>query len=261
MSWRFVGCLLFTSALAGAAWAQPPAGDNRNALPVTSAAALAGAFRNVLLQTLPDPLYQSSPGWGATRRVVTAVAWIGTGADRHPQTQFAERNDGTWRKVRLVADRPAETLAFALPDFRSMAPDRIAFTAVMACDARVYYEKQKWRVGVRVYSTSARARLRIKLTLACELTGRLETARGALVPDVVLRLRVLRADAGYDNLVVEHIAGVGGDMAKLLGKAVRQGLHRFDPRLEKELLAKADRAIERAAESKEVRLSIAAFLK
>lgn len=256
-----MGSILWAAMFCGQAFSEPPPNAGDATLPVASVAELASAFRSVLLQTLPDPLYAGSRGWGKTRRVATGVKWVGKGLDRHPHTRFAERNDGTWRKVRVVADRPADTLQVALPELHSDAAGRITFTASMACDVRVDYEKQRWRAGVRLYSTSIRARLRIKLTLSCEVTGKLESKPEAIVPDLVLQLHVLRADAGYDHLVVEHAAGVGGDLAKLLGKAVQEGVHRFDPRLEKKLLAKANGAIQKAADSKAVRLSLSALLK
>jgi hypothetical protein len=136
---------------------------------------------------------------------------------------------------------------------------RMTFTAFISFDTHIDFDRQIWHTGTRTYSGSIRARLRIKLTLHCEATARLDS-RGAVLPDAVFRLRVLQADSGYDNFVVEHIAGMGGEAAKLLGDAARGSLKQWRPSMERELLAKADAAIVKAGDTKEVRVSLSKLL-
>ena len=177
-----------------------------------------------------------------------------------PHVQHGARNQGTWRKIRITADNVSNSLVFNVRDVRPLGSGGSAFTVFLAFDARVHYEKQVWEAGVRLLSDSARARLRVKLTLNCEVSVRFEQA-GQLVPDAVVRLRVTHSDLGYDDFVMEHIAGMGGDLAKLLGDTVKGTLHRFDPALERHLLARANAAIEKSADTKEVRLSLSSLLK
>src|SRR5260370_13628595 len=80
--------------------------------------------------------------------------------------------------------------------------------------------------------------------------------KNGIIPEMVFRARVVRANVGYDRLTVEHIAGVGGDAAKLLGEAIQQGLRQWHPSLERDLIAKANAAIEKAADTKEVRVNL-----
>ena len=131
---------------------------------------------------------------------------------------------------------------------------------MLALDARVFYDEEKWRSGVRLYAASARARMRIKLTAQCEATARLEPGQ-TLLPDAVFRLHVVHSDLHYDNVVVEHLAGLGGEAAKLLGEAFRGGLRQWHPSLERDLLTRANAAVEKAGDTKEVRLSLAKLLK
>jgi hypothetical protein len=81
-----------------------------------------------------------------------------------------------------------------------------------------------------------------------------------LLPDAVFRLRVVESDLGYDNLVVEHTAGVGGEAAKVLGDAFIGGVRLWKPSLERRLLAKANEAIVKAADTKEVRLGVTSLI-
>jgi hypothetical protein len=230
------------------------------ALSSSSPDALAGSLRGYLVRSLPNPLYEASPGWGNTRSVVTERKWAGKGLHVHPKVTHELKNHGTWRRVRLTAERLADTLVFDMRDFRPVEPGRTPFTVFVSFDVRVDYEKQNWDSGVRLYSGSTRATLRVKLTLNCEVTTRLEP-NGTILPDAIFRLRVVRSDLQYDHFVVEHIAGLGGEMARLLGDAVKGGVRRFDPALERELLARANAAIEKAGDTKEVRLSLSKLIK
>jgi hypothetical protein len=100
--------------------------------------------------------------------------------------------------------------------------------------------------------------MRVRLTLRCEATGRLETKD--FLPEAVVRLRVVGSELGYDNFVVEHIAGLGGEAAKLLGEAAHSSLQQWRPSLERNLLARANAAIVKAGDTKEVRVGLASLL-
>jgi hypothetical protein len=229
-------------------------------LDADSAKTLADSFRGALLQLLPSPLYEGSPGWGHTKDVTVGVKWVGQGLRVHPEAIRSSRNHGVWRKVRVTALDPQGSLAFDLRDLRQTETQKLAFTSSLALNVRADIERQKWEAGVRLSSSSLQARLRLLLTLDCEAEARFE-ATDALLPDAIFRLRVVRADLQYDNLVVEHVAGVGGTGARLLGEAVRGGIHRFHPGLERDLLARADAAIVRAGDTREVRVSLSKLLK
>jgi hypothetical protein len=189
-----------------------------------------------------------------------AVTWSGKVLPLHPEVKYAWKNDGTWRKIRVTAPNLADKLVFELRELQSPEPNKLTFTVFVAFDVCVHYEQQNWKAGVRLYSGSADARLRVKATLACEAAMRLESGKSWL-PDLVVRLHVRKADVGYENLVVEHVAGIGGTGAKVVGDAVVHGVHRWRPSLERNLLDRADAAIMKAGDSREVRLSLSKLLK
>src|SRR6202035_745045 len=82
-----------------------------------------------------------------------------------------------------------------------------------------------------------------------------------LLSDFIFRIRVTKSDLSFENFVLEHAAGIGGEGAKLLGDAVKHSLHEWHPSLERELLAKANAAIVKAGDTKEVRLSLHNLMK
>jgi hypothetical protein len=82
-----------------------------------------------------------------------------------------------------------------------------------------------------------------------------------LVPDLVFRLHIAKAECSYDNMVVEHVAGVGGTTARLLGEAIRGGLKQWHPSIERNLMAKLNAAVTKAGDSREVRISLGKLIK
>jgi hypothetical protein len=220
--------------------------------------ALAGNFRAALIKGLPSPLYEDHRTWGRTKDVTT-IHWRGQGLHIHPEKVVKAKKDGDWRKIRLTADNLADTLIFDLRHLQSPEPGRVTFTIFLSFDARARYDHQKWDEGTKLWDTTLKAHMRVKLTLDCELTARLDD-KGELLPDAVIRLRVTKADLQYDNLNVEHIAGFGGAAAKLMGDAAHRIVNEFRPSLERDLLAKADAAIAKAADTKEIRIKLASLL-
>lgn len=221
---------------------------------------LASALRTLFLQALPEPLYDDTKHWGGQQPVTKGIKWRGKGLKVHPEVQKTLKNDGKWWKVRVTADRPDETLTLEVRDLRQDEPGRMTFTALVGMDTRVEYEKQNWREGIRFFSAGLRARLRVKLVLQCEVIARLEST-GGFFPEAVFRLRVLGSQSGYEGLKVEHIAGVGGDAAEVFGKAFVKTMHRWRPSLERNLLAKADAAIVKAGDTKEIRIGLSGIMR
>jgi hypothetical protein len=236
---------------ASAAPPAPPANkvvDPKEALGVLGAGGnstdtLAGNLRGFLLRSLPDPLFEDHKHW-----------------DRRKQGPLGRwQKDGQWYRVRVQAVNLAESLVLDLRDVQTPEPGRKTFTLFISFDTTVEVERQHWAMGLRLYSGSTRARMRMKLTLHCEAVSRTES-KGKVLPDLVLRLRVVASDLRFDNLVVEHTAGVGGEAAKILGDFVVGGVRELKPSLERELLKKANAAIVKAGDTKEVRISVLKFL-
>ncbi len=233
------------------------AGNVLAALGGGSVDALAGSLRGFVIKAMPTPLFEDTRNWNL-QKPVTEIKWRGKGLQAHPEKVEVMKNDGRWWKVRVTADRLPDTLVFDLRDAKQVEPGRMTFTAFISFDTHVEFDRQVWHSGTRTYSGSIRARLRVRMTMQCEATARLDG--GGLLPDAVLRLRVLQAESGYDNFVVEHIAGMGGEAAKVLGDAAKGSVKKWRPTMERELLARADAAIVKAGDTKEVRVSLSKLL-
>ncbi len=218
---------------------------------------LSRTLRDLLLAHLPDPVLTTERGWGHQKEATVGVKWHREGRlALVAEPQRAMRNDGHWQKLKVEAIDPARTLTLALRDLKHPEPGKTTFEAMLGLDVRLTYEQQLWKGGVRLYAGETRARCRAAARLACELTDRLEVKPGSLLPDAVVRVRVTEAEMFYTDLVCEHTAGLDGPAAQAVGEAVRKLLRQVKPNLERDLLAKANAAIVKAADTKEVRVEL-----
>jgi hypothetical protein len=249
---RSLGCLTLL-ALFGLAQAQQSPSLDPGAPEV-----LARDLRQYLVEHLPAILHEDSSNWGHQKLVTRGIEWKGKG-NPIPQAQKKYKNQGIWRKTRVTVLTPMETLVLQVRDVVQAGPDRRTFNTVLGVDLRFEAEQQNWRAGVRTYSGSFRARARVTLFLSCEATTKLEKGNG-LIPDIVFRMRVLSSNIYYDHLVTEHVLGIGGDMAEWIGDAGHSLLKHLKPSVERNLLQKANAAIVRAADTKEVRVSLGSWL-
>lgn len=262
MSHRLSGTLLLLLLGAAAGNAAPPANfkvppleDILPLLDARSPDALEGVLRSALIQFLPNPLYEASPNWGKQRPTAHALHWHRKGLLLRPEIRREPRNDGTWRKYVLTSRNLPDTLIIDIRQVQFPEPLRMQFELFLSFDAAAEYTHHVWESGVRLYAGSVRARFRAKLTLQCEATARLEPTK-SIVPDAVFTVQVVKARLGYDNLVVEHIPGIGGSAARLLGRAFHEALDQWHPSVERGLLERANAAILRAGHTREVRISL-----
>lgn len=224
-------------------------------LDASSPEALEGVLRGVALKNLPNPLFEASPGWGDTRMVTNQVKWRKEGILLRPEVHKAPKNHGTWRKVRVEAVNPEDTLILDLRNISFPQPGTMVFGVFLAFDARVTAVQENWNSGVRVYAGSVRARFRTQVFLKCEANAELVAGKWIL-PDAVMHFRIVEAGLNYDNLDFEHVPGLGGTAADLIGNAAHKRLNDWHPSLERELLARASQSIVRAGQTKEVRISL-----
>lgn len=215
----------------------PPAADTPDPAEVR---ALEAAVRDLLVTHAPDPLVQSAQGWG-----------------KQEPARSGPRNHGHWRRVAVRVPNP-QTIGVGITEAAYPEPGTTTFTAMVGADCAIRFEQQVWRHGLRVYSGETRGRCRAAVLLKCEATTRTEPKKGGFlaVPDVVVRVRVTEAHLFYEGLVIDHTAGVGGDAAKSIGETLIDAVKALKPDLERDLLAKANAAIVKAADTKDVRLSL-----
>ncbi|MBM3992556.1 MAG: hypothetical protein FJ303_00120 [Planctomycetes bacterium] len=218
---------------------------------------LAKAFKPILISALPATLYEKSDNWGHQVMVPVGLKWRGLRAS----VQRSPRNHGEWRRLNVTTLDLPRTLDIRIFDVKTVKPELQTFKVFLTFRMGVEYEQQNWESGVRLWSGSARARAQIKLDMDCENILRVHLDKKTNLPDFVLRLRVTSARLHYDDVVFEHINGVGGEAAKILGKMAHYTVRQWKPSIERDLLAKANDAIVKAADTREIRLGFSGLVK
>jgi len=120
----------------------------------------------------------------------------------------------------------------------------------------VKFEQQIWRNGLRLYGGATRAHCKGSLLFKAEIVTKTEYKKGAFFPDISLQLRATDAQLSYDNVIVDHTAGIDGEAANVLGDMMLRTVKAFKPNLEGDLLEKANTAIVKAAGTREVKVTL-----
>ena len=224
-------------------------------LPAHDTNELASTLRKLMLANLPDPLVEADMGWNTQREVAIGMKWEKVGRVRlKPVVMRDVKNDGHWQKVHIHATDPEKSLTLTVTNVRSPEVGKTLFDAQIGLDSKIIYEQQMWLGGKRLYAGASQARCRAELHCVVELTDKVEFKPGSLLPAVSFRVRVVDAQLSYKNLVCEQTLGLSGEAAKLVGKTLLEVLKKVQPHTEKDLLAKANIAIVKAADTKEVRI-------
>ena len=219
-------------------------------------AELSKTLKPMLADALPQVLYEKDDNWGHTTMVVNAVRWHGL----RPELGKTPRNDGKWKHLKISVRNPKQTVDIRMYGLKKIDDDKQTFSTDLTFMCEVDYDQQNWESGARLWSGSVRARAQVKLDMDCEDTLRVEFDKNNL-PDFILRLRVTGAKLHYDKLVFEHINGIGGDGAKIIGKAAHDVMNRWRPSIERDVLAKASDAIVKTADTREIRVGFGGLLK
>jgi hypothetical protein len=232
-----------------------------NADPVISTTELVAMMRTITLQLLPNPLHDKTYNWGTQRNAPNGITWVKKGILLKPQVQMKLKNDGIWRKIRAEAIDAQTTLNFGLDNLSFPQEGMMTFDINVNLPVRVFFEQQVWESGIKLYSGETRLRCLAGVVVKCEMTNKLEKKEGSFFPDLVIKVRALEAKVGYADLVVEHVLGVDGKLAKELGEIGINLVKEIKPSLEGQLLTKANAAVVKAADTKEIRLGLSQLLK
>jgi len=217
---------------------------------------LSKTLKPLLTEAIPQVLYEKEDNWGHTS-MGHRVTFHGL----RPEFEKAPRNDGTWKKMKISLRNPKQTLDIRMYGLKSIDEEKQVFKTDISFMCTVDYDQQNWENGWRLWSGGVRARFRVKAKMDCENTIRVETKEKSPLPDVVFRLRVTQAKVDYDQLVVEHIAGMGGTAAKIIGETFHDALHQWKPSVERKLLERASSAVVKAADTKEIRIGLSGLFK
>jgi hypothetical protein len=235
----------------------PSASAKKEALKTdpVEAEALTKVLQDLLKKNLPDPVTKSNHNWGHQKAVTTNVLHR-DGLKFWTEQMQEMKNDGTWRRADVrIPDQ--DKIAVAVTELTHPEEGKMLVTvSSLAERVDLHFEQQIWKNGVRLYGGETRGHCRGALVLKAEITTKTEIKKGLFFPSISLNLKVTSAELFYEKLVIDHTAGLNGEAAKAIGDVAIGIVKAIKPNLEKDLLEKADTAIVKAAQKKELTLTL-----
>jgi hypothetical protein len=224
------------------------------------AVALTRILTDLFRRHLPDPLAQTSDNWGQQEEVRGNRRRI---KDWHIVSEPYEykRNQGLWRRLTLrVPDR--QCVHVGVRDIQFPRRGCLQGTILTVVEEmKLQLEQQHWCHGVRLYSCDIRAHCKVGLTLFAQVTSQQAHSPTALLPNYIFTVRVYQARLDYDRVVVDHIMGLDGQAAKIAGDTIREIVRRFKPDLEEQLRQRAEAAIVRVTDNRQLHLTLDDWLR
>ncbi|MCS7021638.1 MAG: hypothetical protein NZ703_04595 [Gemmataceae bacterium] len=224
------------------------------------AMALTRILTDLFRRHLPDPLAQSSENWGhqkevsGTRRRIKDWRII-------TEPYQERRNEGLWRRLTLRVPQ-RDRLQVGVQNISFPRRGCVEGTVLtVAENVALQLEQQHWCNGLRLYACDIRAHCKAGLTLQAAVSSRQERPLGALLPTYVLKVHVHEARLDYADLKVDHILGLDGKAAQVVGDTIRELIRRFKPDFENQLRRRAEAAVIRATDNRELYLTLDEWLR
>jgi hypothetical protein len=225
-------------------------------------AALAHVVKQIVVKHLPTPAVTSARNWNHQKEVTVRVNAVREGPLKWKLDPVKEsRNDGHWTRISLTIVDPARNLSIELKDIATPESGKTIFKTTLVAPVTFKFEQQIWKAGLRLYSGETRGRFEAKAVLNCETVSMTTWAPDKLLPSQLFHVSVAKADVAAHDIKIDHTAGMGGEGAEKLGDAALAAIKLLKPDLEADLRDRANKAIVKAGQSREVRLDFEKMLR
>ena len=208
---------------------------------------------SIAREHLPDK-YEKSKNWGNTKRVVSGLRVELDGLRLETRRRYRDVNDGAWQKYRIDILDPDKHFEVKLHSLRQQE-NKVLGKVIVEARLKVFGRHSQWERGVQLFSISAEATARVRLTASVECTARLDAAR--LPPDVILTPRVTSADLKILDFELQRVGELSGPGVQSLSHAVREVLEERIAQRRHKLVEKLNKSLTKREEK--FRLSAAGF--
>ncbi|MBX9680416.1 MAG: hypothetical protein K2X38_16785 [Gemmataceae bacterium] len=217
---------------------------------------VSAAMRPLIVEAMPAVLYEKKDNWGKQRESFVRLVFRGI----KPVWERAPKNDGYWKAIKVVPQELQRSFHFKLYDMQQASAEKQSFKAKLGFQAGIEFDHQVWESGVRLFAGNTRARVQLVMDMEVDNIIKIDKDKSGL-PLLVFRLNVTKANLQYHDLVVEHTAGVGGSAAKIIGDGLHSAVKQWKPSIERNMLERANSAIVKAADTKEIVVGLTGLVK
>jgi hypothetical protein len=194
--------------------------------------ALAALARESILKSLP-PEYEKRENWGHQKPSVVGFEWNFRDGEWHLDKRTKPLNDGLWRMYRLRLVDPEKNLSLRFTPPEPAENNRTAMTIFLTARMHAEAWQEQWRIGIKGLNFYLEAETTIEVRLDVEVG--IKPAAGGGFGSIEVDPHVNNVGLRLVDLKVERIDKIGGDIAKELGKALKDvvadELHKREPEI------------------------------
>lgn len=215
-----------------------------------------GWISDLVREHLPHQ-YEKRKNWGHTTRTLDGVSIRLEDGKLKTHRKYKQANDGTWRMYRVDLVDPEENFEIRVANLRELDDGRVGLRITAVASLQAFGRQALWEHGIQIYSLSAEADARVRLTADAAVASRLDPTR--LPPDVYLLPEVTTAKVEILEFKLRRISDLHGPLVRSLSHTVREELEAKLAEDNAKLVAKLNAAIDKRKEK--LKLSAADLVK
>lgn len=152
-------------------------------------------------------------------------------------------NDGTWKLYRVSLHDPNQEFEIQLTNLHKSNSGRMAFDIQVTARLHVHGRVAQWVKGVQLFSVSADAIARVRLTARIEVG--LYLAVTELPPSIGILPKVQQADVALVDFKMYRVSDVGGEIAQQIGRGAESIIEKRLAKERPKLAAKLNTALDK----------------
>jgi hypothetical protein len=208
-------------------------------------------IRHIVLNNLPHQ-YEERDDWGRTKEVWAGLKISLDGLRVKTKRRKKDVNHGSWKIYRVWLANPQRDFDVQLRNLRTVPGTGVGFDLVVDSRLGTSARWSEWQRGVQLYSVSAEADAKVRLTMRCELGLAFELTD--FPPDMILEPSVTDANLQLLELRVHRVSKLSGPLVKQLGRALRDVLQQELDRRRTKLVTKINDEIQDNREALKISL-------
>jgi len=226
------------------------------AAPFTPSPEFQAWLTDLVREHLPHE-YERKKNWGNTERRFDGLSVQLDDGRLKTHRKFAEVNDGRWTMYRVKLTDPEEQFDVEVSRIEELPDGRVAMDLSAVARLDVFGRQSLWTRGVQVFSLSAEADAKVRLTAHAEIATRIDPT--IFPPDVHLAPTITAARLEILDFKLRRISRADGPLVRSLSHTVREQLEEKLAEDNEKLVSKLNKSL--AKQQGKLKLSLAELMR
>jgi hypothetical protein len=200
--------------------------------------------------------YEKKKNWGNTEWRFDGLSVQLDDGRLKTHRKFAEMKDGRWTMYRIKLADPEEQFDVEVSRMEELPDGRVAMDLAAVAKLDVFGRQSLWTRGVQVFSLSAEADAKVRLTAHAEIATRLDPT--VFPPDVHLAPNITTAHLEILDFKLRRISRADGPLVRSLSHTAREELEDKLAEDNEKLVAKLNKSL--AKQQGKLKLSLAEMM-